>query len=522
MKIQQIISNDYFKLFIRREGKVVLGKNLSSLWLLSAVMFVTFLAISFSNASLNYLSYKMNDPFINWVDIKNNFSSNDFIGFEQALQDDDFKREYGISGYQTDKYWYSLFASEDKGGRNLKCRFFADINTPLVAAIMNSDNVVGRNCISQDKIINESYGVIITYSALRDKLGYDKIPSYIYYKAYCDPEAAEEFGVNVIDDHFYLVPIPVLAVVNRLPTNMDIIGTKFFYHQDNGRAFNFYEPSYSNSFYYFLPEKLDRAKVLGDLESITKSKTDMGFYTTDNREIPSMQSFSKGNFISLNFDYEEDVDYLTMHEINDEFMRKYEDEGVIRVYEYISTDYLDDDDDYISVHFENLGQIRNFQDKVKEAFKIDIDMSQINAKENFNAVSIMANILSLTMIAFAIVCIILFSINLLQSYFQKVKKNLGTFKAFGISNYELITIYLLIMIATIISALLVSLFMTCFIQYSLELFGLVRDGGFGYFSIWNLKTLGSIITIIAVSIATVYVVLKHLLKATPGDLIYDR
>ena len=59
------IYGDYFRLFVRREGKVVLGKNLSNLWLLTGVLALTFFAIAFSNASMNYLSYKMNDPFIN-------------------------------------------------------------------------------------------------------------------------------------------------------------------------------------------------------------------------------------------------------------------------------------------------------------------------------------------------------------------------------------------------------------------------------------------------------------------------
>ena len=63
------ISGDYFRLFVRREGKVVLGRHYSNLWLLTGVLALTFLAIAFSNASLSYLSFKMNDPFINWLNI---------------------------------------------------------------------------------------------------------------------------------------------------------------------------------------------------------------------------------------------------------------------------------------------------------------------------------------------------------------------------------------------------------------------------------------------------------------------
>ena len=104
---------------------------------------------------------------------------------------------------------------------------------------MADDNVVAKCRIPADQLSNESYGVIVTYSALTEKLDYDKIPMFLNYRAYCDPEAVE-FGVNVVDDHFANAPVPILAVVKRLPSNMDVIGTKFFYFQDNGQAFNLY------------------------------------------------------------------------------------------------------------------------------------------------------------------------------------------------------------------------------------------------------------------------------------------
>lgn len=522
MKLKEVLSSDYFKLFIKREGKVVLGKNYSSLWLLTIVLGVTFLAIAFSNASLKYLSYKMNDPFINWVDIKNNFAENDFAGLETALQDETFLAEYNCRGYQTDKYWYSLFATGNGSSRNLKCRFFANIQTPLIEAVMSDDNVVSHCRIPSDKLVNDSYGVIITWTALTEKLGYRDVPSYINYRSYTDPEAGEEFGAEIRDDHFADVPVPVLAVVNRLPSNMDIIGTKYFYFQDNGQALNMYEPSYFSSFIYFIPDGTDADKALSSLEKIVASHTDMSYYAENDRELPSMQGFRSGRFISLTFDYEDEVDFSENREINDEFMKEFSQKGAVRVFNYISSDFNDDDDDYISVHFADLSKINDFQEYVKVRFKIDIEMSQINAKENFNAVSVMANILSWTMIAFAIVCIILFIVNLLQSYFQKVKRNLGTFKAFGISNLELTAIYVLIMVATILSAMLISLASVWLIQGALHLLGIVREGGFGYLALWNLKTVLSALIIIVSSVFTVWYVMKSLLKATPGDLIYDR
>ena len=145
-----------------------------------------------------------------------------------------------------------------------------------------------------------------------------------------------------------------------------------------------------------------------------------------------------------------------------------------------------------------------------------------NAKENFNAVSAMGNILSWGIIVFAIVCIILFIVNLLQSYFQKVKRNLGTFKAFGISNRDLISVYVLIMAVIIAAAILMSVSVAWLAQGLLHLFGILKDGVFDYLLLWSGKTICSILVIVVASIYTVYMVMCKLLKSTPGDLIYDR
>ena len=149
-------------------------------------------------------------------------------------------------------------------------------------------------------------------------------------------------------------------------------------------------------------------------------------------------------------------------------------------------------------------------------------MSQVSSKENFNAVSVMANILSWAMIVFSMVCIIMFIVNMLQSYFQKVKRNMGTFKAFGISSAELINVYVLILLAIVVSAVLISLSVTWLIQLLLPVVGLLKDGQFNYLSLWNLKTVCSIAIVIIATVVTVRVVMSRLLRQTPGDLIYDR
>ena len=523
MKLKQIITNDYFKLFVLREGKVVLGKRYSSLWLLSIVLTATFIAIAFSNASLDYLSYKMEDPFINWVDIENNFGENNFAGLKTSLDESKLKEQFHYAGYQADKYnGTAAYFTVNNNSRYLRTRYFAEINTPLMQAILSKDNIMLDCCIADTLLDNNSYGVIITYDALCNKLGYTEVPAYLNFHSYTDPEAEYDFGVEMFGGQYAKVPIPVLAVVKRLPNNMDVVSTKYFYNQERALSLNMYEPYYWNSFIYFIPKGIDVDKFVEDLNAIAEENTSASFYVMENVQLPQMVGYSNGAFVQLSYDYEDDVDYAANQTIDHQVMEQYAEKGVLRVFQYTDNDIIEDPDDYISVYFEDLHQIGVFQEYVKENFKIDIEMSQINAKENFNEVSIMANILSWTMIVFAIVCIILFIVNLLQSYFQKVKRNLGTFKAFGISNYELIVIYVLIMATTILGAVVISLSATWIIELLLPLLGFQKDAAFGYLALWNSKTLFSVIIIVAAALTTVYWVMHRQLRATPGDLIYDR
>ena len=74
----------------------------------------------------------------------------------------------------------------------------------------------------------------------------------------------------------------------------------------------------------------------------------------------------------------------------------------------------------------------------------------------------------------------------------------------------------------IVAAIFLSLFASWFVQGFMWLLGLEKDGGFGYLDLWSGKTIASIFIIVLASAYTVYVVMRNLLKDTPGDLIYDR
>ncbi|MBQ8170174.1 MAG: ABC transporter permease [Bacteroidales bacterium] len=529
MKIHDMFDNDYFRLFVKREVKVILGRRFSNLWLLASVLTATFLAIAFSNASLDYLSYKMDDPFINWVDIRNEHKGR-FLELENALKSSENKERFHYASHQTDYYSaYDFYGINDDVTRYLKGRFFERLDTDLVREILKDGNVVRNWKINDVSSVDENtIGVIITEEALKD-LGYDRAPSFIYYKSGSpDIEWAYEYGVDIIEQTprgaYARAPLPVLAVVKKLPGNVDFISNSYLHEQlRNSKTwpFDLAREAYAENLCYFVPEDVDmddfRSHVLSVSEMFTTSEIEADETSFYVREIIP---FREGSFVKfLSYDF---MEYGTWLGIHREVIKKYGSKDVHRVFEYEFSDETLTHKSYISVYFEDLDKLRDFEKYVYDTFEVKIEMAQVNAKENFNAVSVMGNILSWVIIVFAIICIILFIVNLLQSYFQKVKRNLGTFKAFGFSNRNLISIYMLIMAAIIFGALSISVTATWLVQGLLHVCGILKDGIFDYLLLWSHKTVSCIAIIMFAAVCTVYFVMRNLLKATPGDLIYDR
>ena len=87
---------------------------------------------------------------------------------------------------------------------------------------------------------------------------------------------------------------------------------------------------------------------------------------------------------------------------------------------------------------------------------------------------------------------------------------------------ELIRVYVFIMLVIVVTAVLIALAVSWMTELTMPLLDFTRDGGFNYLSLWNEKTMWSIIIILSSTVVTVCLVMNKLLKQTPGDLIYDR
>lgn len=517
---------EYLKLLAQRESKVVLGKYYSNMWVLAIVFIATFVSIAFSNGSMVYLEEKMNDPFTNWVDIPNDAENSKFEEFKSVLEGNDVRERFYIKNVQFDLYRsLYLFKRDVSTSYYLRCRYFGDMHSEIVKAVLAEENIVNGCVIDTAMISNNTPGVIMTQDAI-ERLGYslDSLPAYVDYLAN-NENADDLYGANLHNEHFLPMPLPLLAVVRRLPSNLDFISSSRLYSAVSEPEFLFIleqHPEYLESILFsvskdyketfernvaslVLPDSIPGLEVLlatEGMHDIIKSWRDDVIY----------QIYVGDGYASPDVNYQ----------VSEMIKGVCDDIAVKRVYSYADYYGTSSTGAYLSVNFASLDSIRAFEKFAKDNYGVRVDMTLVNSKENFNAVSVMANILSWAMIIFSIVCIVMFIVNMLQSYFQKVKRNMGTFKAFGINSAELIMVYVGIMLVIVIAAILIALGVSWLAELLLPLFGFVKEGGYNYLHLWNSKTLWSILIIIFSTVVTVCIVMSKQLKQTPGDLIYDR
>ena len=518
-------------MLMRRESRAVIGRRATNLWLLALVLIATFMSIAFSSASLAYLDKKMNDPFTFWLNVyRDSNPSANFRDIADALVLDSLPEHYLYDGVQTEiKTSMDMFG--DTGAVvAFSIQHYEDMSSDLIEKVLSDDNVVKNRrkylSISHDSISPNSLGIIMTGDAMK-KLGYDLESTPAFVDLRVPANSADTLGFQVTEDGYVHAPVPLLAVVNRLPMNKDILSSRYFYMQYNEEGdtepFNMSKDDYARFLYFFVPtEVTDFDDVAA---SFVPDSLQAGGVVTEGARIQNrLHSWHPGCIKKVCIAKRPPISVV--NNIERQVLTTFAERGVQRVYDYDETQKeissASNLDNGLSIHFSRLDSIRVFDDYMKTRWSLPVEMSQVNSKENFAAVSTMANILTVALIVFSIIAIVIFIVNMLQSYFQKVKRNLGTFKAFGISTRELIMVYMTIIVGIVIAALAIALGATWCCELTLNALDITKPDGSAHLDLWNARTLWAIVIIMASTVLSVLTVMRRLLRHTPGDLIYDR
>lgn len=522
----------YLKLLMTREAREVLGRHWVHLWLLVLMLVATFASIAFSEGSMKYLKDKMEDPYTLWVNITKAASdkpltNEDFMAFRNTLCLEENMKRFDYRDVLTSQYNY--YTMEGDSGRSdyISARFFEKLQSPLIRKVLEPDNIVEGCKVDASLINDETMGYIITINTAR-KLGYDenRLPAYLCF--YDHVPGGDSLGLRMrgSDNDFLPVALPVLAVVHRLPSNTQMLSGNFLYDQINNHndlaPFDFisHRIDYFRNIAFYVADEAQ-----SEFEKVLKESTpdtlrsSLRIFNAD-EDFNQMRSWKAGHIWQA--DMGDGSTPLTVYiALSNAVEEHFGDRSrVCRVYHLKTAPAVTPSCSFLSVEFNTLHHIGEFESFAKEN-KIQLEMEQVHSKQNFDAVTQMAGVLSAAMVIFSIVCIIMFMVNMLQGYFQKVKRNIGTFKAFGMNGMELIGMYVVLLALIVLAAVVMALFITWAIQGILPVMGIEKDG-FNYLSLWNATTYFATAVIFVSTVATVVFVMTRLLSQTPGDLIYDR
>ncbi|NDP22170.1 MAG: ABC transporter permease [Paludibacter sp.] len=512
------MNKESFKLFFKKELKVILGKSKTNWWILFAMFLVTILSISFSKSSLSYLDKKMNDPFINWVNVQNRndapisklIAELSSTGTAQVIS-----KRFGFRNVEENLYRnLNFITSKSKitpfEGRTIKT------TSPILNRILGEDNLIeGRNLLMNSKSVR----LIVTKDMLI-RMGYDDTPLFIdiaYPFVDENTDVVKDLNLQTSNGYFG-APLPVIAVVKQLPGMMSFLCTEYFVQQKDNQddAFDLTKPEYINSLEF---ASVDEAFTKKKLNLLLQSLTPKTYQIDQSIEINSFKDY---NLLKVNFNM---GDSISTHEIGilaKEIEKHFNSSNIYRVFSYNTTNQqITISTDYLSIDFQRLDSIQSFAKWANEECGVKIDMTQIDAKNNFSIISRLGNLLSMVIVAISIAFIVIFLINLFRSHFEKVKKNIGTFKAFGMSNNWLIKVYMMVMSVMILSALFIAFAFSLIVQYTTAFIGILNEGE-PIFNVYSNITILSMVATIIFALGAIYYTVSRLLKSTPGDLIYER
>lgn len=422
----------FIRVFAIPELRLIL-KNRLSIILIFIVMLLSLWTIGFSVASKQYLADRMESPFVTYLTIE--------IPRDVALKDE-FERNitdslssnlnvisFGIESFDFIPTYPFYFLESEKNIRSksksvLSIAQVTKKGDPFLAFIRDSKNdllLAGNSSMSE-----YPWSIIVTVDFLK-RLGYN-----------LDKEGYPKFiniDVDNINKDGGSFPIRVAGVVKRLPNKIDLLIKPKLYealrnpdinqtplnldHPDHRSYKQFYvaDPSYSGK----LLESLNTIDVKVFKDTLTHTNSENGWImeTNDSISAEKLLEVCRQQNIELIRIYDPTkVRYFTGERESLEMSKK----------------------DFLMVQINDLNKVEAFENWCNQN-NLALDMSDIENSNNFKLFSTLSNLLSWFLKSISIAFLIIVLSRLIIEHINKNAKNLGTLKAFGLSNRFIITTY---------------------------------------------------------------------------------
>ena len=528
-----MLNKQFIKKFSLPELKYIAGKRYSNLLILSLILVLSMLAIGLGQGAIKYLEKKMNNPFVSFVNVTlpadhpfklkkmeaiHNQSEiqkeKKDINYEKSSWNDyyGFKKPYGLY------YSHANFYNPERNVTRTAKVSRAKKDDPIYKQIIEDDQKLESPISSKNEFKVDGWGCIVSLEYLKNdttKLCFEKNVPFL------------DFRRNVNGKHEFF-KIPIQGFVKSFPDDIDmIVGQKLFSaieDPDFWRSLMSVNSTARNLQYYATGNDtlLDFWKVNNFVEELEY----------DNLIYKEGKMFKRNN---LSFEEKVSLEYellklINTHKVLDFYLADLTDKYPNPPPEAKLRAKLHTEKFVFEFHSKRLSSIESFNHFLKsntlhDNKTLEIDMSIIESKKNFDLFNKLAGLLSIALIFFSIFSIVLYITNLIASHISKNKMNLGTLKAFGLSNNNIILIYSSISVTLIIISFVISFFVSALVGNLL--INLLAE----YFSIGDASSLNyvsyplDLLVLFFIFLPSVFIYLKlwlELRKSTPGDLIYGR
>jgi len=498
--------------FLRHRVIAMLGSR--HMIFLTGLLLVVFLAMGMGRGGLTMLEKKMRDPFVRCVDMELPAGVDDrSLGMlEESLLSATLQAKYNVTGVAT--YTNPLFIAQNEasGSQILAEGRTLEVGDPLMMRITEPENLVwGRawnDSLARGVIITQDYAT---------RVSPDGKPLFL------------NLFAEVREGEMLFVKVPVRAVVKDLPARVDLLCTpfleqQFFYGRD------VMPPEVSTRLLLFLPVDEDQAWAAYDrINEILRSDT-----YPDGARVPLgnvgdpvtyTQSAVDGYTIRVQLSEGRPLAYrsaLAGLLLADPLLSALGCESVTDM----RMDYnaAHPTPVGVSMYLSDLESIRELAGFLLREYRIEVDMTRVEATENYHAVAGLTNNLALALIVIAAIAIAIYLTNVLTEYLHNDRVYLGMFLAFGLYGRWLVPIFAVLMVCVLAVSLLLSAAMAVLLADS----GLVSamrpeiapmmehftiEGG------WMRAFVASLLVLV---ISTIVVSARAFLRNDPGDLIYGR
>ena len=512
-----MLNTQFFKKFAKPELKSIAGKRYSNLLVLSTMLILSMMAIGLGEGAISYLDEKMNNPFVSFVNVKipsdNPFQIPEIKEFHneaeiKRLKEDSSYVKSSLNDYYGFKEPYPVyddwanFTNLDLNiTENAKVRRGSE-SDPIYEFILKEDKTTASNNFDFD-----GWGCVVSldYLTNKNKLKFeDKNSSFLNLRK----------SVNGEHTHF---SVPIQGFVKSFPDEIDVLlGEKLFealQDPDFWTSLEYQDSNRTSYLQYYVFNNIPLKKYLVENDFKEIEYDDIIHEGGKMFKLDNLTLNQRTQIINKLPDIANSFNVLDFNLVN---LPRFKLELTPELYVFEFYDKLDRISDF-NVFLKK----KTIYDKKS----LEIDMRIIESKKNFDLFNKLANLLSLALIFFSIFSIVLYITNLIVSHISKNKKNLGTLKAFGLSNNNIILIYSAISIALITISFIISFFISALIGNMLV--SLIAN----YFEIGDASSLNYIsypvhvlaaFFIVLPSVAIYFKLWWNLRESTPGDLIYGR